>query len=62
MVLSILEMEVADKKVIEHETSKREINFRYFSDNYVGITLDETTSSEDVNSYSRFLPPQATEK
>ncbi|HEY3401981.1 MAG TPA: aminomethyl-transferring glycine dehydrogenase [Ohtaekwangia sp.] len=44
-----LKIAVADKKAIEREAVKREINFKYFSDNHIGISLDETTSSEDVN-------------
>jgi glycine dehydrogenase len=44
-----LKIEVTDKKLIEHEASKHDFNFRYFSDNHVGISLDETTSSENVN-------------
>lgn len=44
-----LKVAVADKKAIEREAVKREVNLRYFSDNYVGISLDETTSASDVN-------------
>lgn len=44
-----LKVEVADKKLIEHEALKHEINFRYFADNHVGISLDETTSPEDIH-------------
>jgi glycine dehydrogenase len=44
-----LKVEVPDKKVIEHEALKHNLNFRYFSDNHVGISLDETTSSDNVN-------------
>jgi glycine dehydrogenase len=44
-----LKVAVADKKAIEKEAVKREVNFRYFADNHVGISLDETTSSSDVN-------------
>ncbi len=44
-----LKVEVADKKLIENEALKHEMNFRYFSDNYVGISLDETTSLANVN-------------
>jgi glycine dehydrogenase len=43
-----LKIAVADNSKIQSETSKQEINFRYFSDNHVGIALDETTSIEDV--------------
>lgn len=44
-----LKVEVPDKKMIEHEALKHNFNFRYFSDNHVGISLDETTSPENVN-------------
>ncbi|HEY9045912.1 MAG TPA: aminomethyl-transferring glycine dehydrogenase [Ohtaekwangia sp.] len=43
-----LKVAVTDKKAIEREALKHEINFRYFSDNHVGIALDETTSAEDI--------------
>lgn len=44
-----LKVEVSDKKLIEHEALKHNFNFRYFSDNHIGISLDETTSPENVN-------------
>jgi glycine dehydrogenase len=43
-----LKIAVADKKAIEREAIKCELNFRYFSDNHVGISLDETTSLKDL--------------
>jgi glycine dehydrogenase len=43
-----LKVAVADKKAIEREAIKREVNFRYFDDNHVGISIDETTSPQDV--------------
>lgn len=43
-----LKVAVADKNKIKAEAEKREINFRYFDDNHVGISLDETTTAEDV--------------
>lgn len=43
-----LKVSVADKKAVEKEALKREVNFRYFDDNHIGISLDETTSPEDV--------------
>ena len=48
-----LKIEVADKRLIEHEALKREVNFRYFTDNHVGISLDETTSPDDVQYYPK---------
>lgn len=44
-----LKIAVADKKAIEREAIKHELNFRYFNDNYVGISLDETTSLKDLH-------------
>ncbi len=44
-----LKVAVKDKKVIEREAIKREVNFRYFEDNHVGIALDEITSSGDLD-------------
>jgi glycine dehydrogenase len=43
-----LKIAVADKKAIEREAIKHELNFRYFSDSHVGISLDETTSLKDL--------------
>lgn len=43
-----LKIAVADKKAIEREALKRELNFRYFESNHVGISIDETTTAEDV--------------
>ncbi|MEX2233580.1 MAG: aminomethyl-transferring glycine dehydrogenase [Cyclobacteriaceae bacterium] len=42
-----LKVAVSDKKAIAREAEKREINFRYFDDQHVGISVDETTSPED---------------
>ena len=44
-----LKIEVGDKKVIAREAAKRQVNFRYFNDNHIGISIDETTSPEDLN-------------
>ncbi len=43
-----LKIAVADKKAIERDAIKHELNFRYFSDSHVGISLDETTSLKDL--------------
>ena len=43
-----LKIAVSDKKMIEREASKHEINFKYFADNHIGISIDETTSLRDV--------------
>src|SRR5687768_462566 len=42
-----LKVAVSDKAAVMREAEKRQINFRYFTDNHVGISLDETTSSVD---------------
>ncbi|MCE2996907.1 MAG: aminomethyl-transferring glycine dehydrogenase [Cyclobacteriaceae bacterium] len=43
-----LKVSVADKKAIEAAATKLELNFRYFSGNFVGISIDEITSLKDV--------------
>ncbi len=43
-----LKIEV-DKKAVMAEADRKTINFRYFEEKYIGISLDETTSLEDVN-------------
>ena len=45
-----LKIAVADKKTIEAAATKLEINFRYFKDNFVGISIDETTTLKDIES------------
>ena len=44
-----LKVAVSDKKLIENEALKHEINFRYFADNTIGITLDETAVPQDIH-------------
>ena len=44
-----LKIAVADKNAIEREALNHEINFRYFEDDHVGISIDETASAEDLN-------------
>ncbi len=44
-----LKVEVHDKEAIRKEAEKRMINLRYFAGNHVGISLDETTTEEDLN-------------
>ncbi len=43
-----LKIPVTNKEAITKEALKRDVNFRYFNDNHVGISLDETTTVEDV--------------
>lgn len=42
-----LKIQVTDKKVVAREAEKRQVNFRYFDDQHIGISLDETTTPED---------------
>ena len=57
-----LKVAVKDKKVIESEATKYEINFRYFEDNFVGISMDETTSLEDVKKILKIFGGGATKE
>jgi len=50
-----LKVAVADKQAVQKEATKREVNLRYFSDNHVGISLDETTTLHDVNALLEVL-------
>jgi glycine dehydrogenase len=43
-----LKVQVASKESVEKEAARREVNFRYFDDNHIGISLDETSTPEDV--------------
>lgn len=44
-----LKVSVSDKNTVLKESVKHQINFRYFNDNHVGISIDETTTSNDVS-------------
>jgi glycine dehydrogenase len=50
-----LKVAVVDKKAIEREATKHEINFRYFADNHIGISIDETTSIQDIQLIQKVL-------
>ena len=39
---------VADQKTILQKADAAEMNFKYFHDNHIGISLDETTTLQDV--------------
>jgi glycine dehydrogenase len=43
-----LKVSVKDKSAIEREALKRQVNFRYFPDNHIGISIDETSMPEDI--------------
>lgn len=44
-----LKLAVADKSAIKQKAEVAGINFKYFADNHIGISIDETTSMVDVN-------------
>ena len=44
-----LKIKVQSQEKIRQEALKREINFRYFKDGDVGISIDETTTIDDLN-------------
>ena len=43
-----LRVKVADASKIKAIAEQREINFRYFDNNYIGISVDETTMQNDL--------------
>ncbi len=43
-----LKVQVHNASRIKSVAEKNEVNFRYFNDKYIGISLDETTSQKDV--------------
>ncbi len=43
-----LKIAVADKEEIKSKAESQQMNFRYFDTNHIGISLDETTTIEDV--------------
>jgi len=44
-----LKVVVSDAASVKQEAEKREVNFRYFADGHIGISLDETSTVEDCN-------------
>jgi glycine dehydrogenase len=50
-----LKVHVADKSAVVAEAVKHEVNFRYFDDNHIGISIDETTTLADVNLILKIL-------
>lgn len=44
-----LKLAVADKNAIRKKAEAAGINFRYFADNHVGISIDETTTLGDIS-------------
>lgn len=43
-----LKVKVADAKAIRQIAERNEINFRYFDNEHIGITIDETVSQSDI--------------
>jgi glycine dehydrogenase len=43
-----LKIKVQNKEAIRSEAESQAVNFRYFADNFLGISLDETTTLADV--------------
>jgi len=43
-----LKLQVNDMPAIRKLAEQQEINFTYFEDNYIGISVDETTSQNDI--------------
>lgn len=44
-----LKVKVSNAAAIRQKAEENHINFRYFPDGHVGISLDETTTSEDID-------------
>ena len=43
-----LKIQVSNKEIVQKEALKRGVNFRYFADNHIGISVDETSTQEDI--------------
>ena len=43
-----IKIAIADAKSIQQKAEAAEINFKYFHDNHIGISLDETSTVQDV--------------
>jgi glycine dehydrogenase len=43
-----IKIEVADKKAVQQKAEAAGLNFRYFAGNYVGISINETTTLHDA--------------
>ena len=43
-----LKIKVADAAKIKEIAEQQQINFRYFNDNFIGISIDETTMQKDL--------------
>ena len=56
-----LKIAVADKN-IQQKAEQAQINFTYFSDNHIGISLDETTTVQDVENIIAFFGGNSSKK
>ena len=56
-----LKIAVADKN-IQQKAEQAQINFKYFSDNHIGISLDETTTVQDVENIIVFFGGNSSKK
>ncbi len=52
-----LKVAVTDIKAIQQKAEQAEINFKFFNDNHVGISLDETTDINDIEKILSILSP-----
>lgn len=43
-----LRVAVSDKNAIQKKALENGVNFRYFNDNHIGISIDETATQEDI--------------
>lgn len=43
-----VKVSAANAKAVKAEAEKRHVNFRYFADGHIGISIDETTTSSDI--------------
>jgi len=50
-----LKVAVSDRVVVKQISESKEINFRYYENNHIGISLDETTTTEDVQAVLNVL-------
>ncbi|UAY51449.1 aminomethyl-transferring glycine dehydrogenase [Ferruginibacter albus] len=57
-----LKIKVADVAIVKTKAEKQEINFNYFADNTIGITLDETTTIKDVHQIAKVFAAVADKK
>jgi glycine dehydrogenase len=50
-----LKVKVQNKEAIRQEAESQEVNFRYFENEFIGISLDETTTLADVEQIVQIL-------